>query len=56
MKESKSDPTLEEISENEGADIEEAFTQMEILYKSRCIQSPSAASNVVVREVEPDKE
>ncbi len=56
MKESKSDPASEEITENEGADIEEAFTQMEILYKSRCIQSPSGISNVVVKEIVDPKE
>lgn len=34
--------------------IEEGFSQMEMLYRSRCIQAP-LGSNVVVREIEEDK-
>ena len=33
--------------------IEQGFTQMEMLYRSRCIQAP-LGSNVVVRDVEED--
>lgn len=38
----------------EGQDIEEAFAQMELLYRSRCVQAPTG-SNVTVREIEKDK-
>lgn len=34
--------------------IEEGFSQMEMLYRSRCIQAP-LGTNVVVREIEDDK-
>lgn len=34
--------------------IEEGFTQMEMLYRSRCVQSP-LGGNVVVREIEKDE-
>jgi len=34
--------------------IEEGFTQMEMLYRSRCVQPP-LGSNVVVREIEKDE-
>lgn len=33
--------------------IEEGFTQMEMIYRSRCVQAP-LGSNVIVREVEKD--
>ena len=33
--------------------IEFGFTQMELLYRSRCVQAP-LGSNVVVREIEKD--
>lgn len=33
--------------------IELGFTQMELLYRSRCVQAPMG-SNVVVREIEKD--
>lgn len=32
--------------------IEDAFVQMEIIYKSRCVQSPLGKTNVTVREIE----
>lgn len=35
--------------------ISEAFQEMEVLYKSRCIQNP-LGSNVVVREIPNDDE
>lgn len=34
--------------------IEEGFTQMEMLYRSRCVQPP-LGGNVVVREIEKDE-
>lgn len=34
--------------------IEEGFSQMEMLYRSRCVQPP-LGGNVVVREIEKDE-
>lgn len=39
----------EELSEEEK--IDQGFTQMETLYKSRCVQAP-AGNNVTVTEIE----
>ena len=39
---------------DEGETIERGFEQMEMLYKSRCIQPPTG-SNVTVREIEKDE-
>lgn len=33
--------------------IEQGFTQMELLYRSRCVQAP-LGTNVIVREIEKD--
>ena len=35
------------------ATIEEALQQMEVLYKSRCVQAP-AGSNVTIREIKKE--
>jgi hypothetical protein len=37
----------------EGEKIERGFTEMEALYRSRCVQSP-AGTNVFVREIEKE--
>ena len=42
----------EELTEDEA--IERAIVQMDVLCRSRCVQSP-ARSNVTVREIEPEK-
>ncbi len=39
---------------DDGEKIELGFTQMEILYKSRCVQSP-VGKNVFVREIETEE-
>lgn len=44
-------PDETEIEDDEK--IELGFTQMELLYRSRCVQAP-LGSNVVVREIEKD--
>ncbi len=44
-------PDDTEIEDDEK--IELGFTQMELLYRSRCVQAP-LGSNVVVREIEKD--
>ncbi|MFT5697163.1 MAG: hypothetical protein ACI8ZB_000011 [Desulforhopalus sp.] len=44
-------PDDKELEDDEK--IELGFTQMEMLYRSRCIQSP-LGTNVVVREIEKD--
>lgn len=44
-------PDETEIEDDEKIEI--GFTQMELLYRSRCVQAPFG-SNVVVREIEKD--
>lgn len=41
-------------SETEGETIDSAFLQMEILYKTRCVQSPFGR-NVTVREIKEEE-
>ncbi len=43
-----------EYSEKEGESIEKGFEQMEMLYKSRCVQVPTG-SNVTVREIKTEE-
>jgi hypothetical protein len=38
---------------DEGEEIERGFEQMELLYRSRCVQAPTG-SNVTVREIEKE--
>lgn len=40
---------------DEGEKIEQGFTQMEVLYRSRCVQAPNGISNVVVKEIKKDE-
>lgn len=46
--------TPEENELEDEQKIEEGFTQMEMLYRSRCVQPP-LGNNVVVREIEKDE-
>jgi hypothetical protein len=41
-------------TEHEGSAIVEGFEQMEMIYKSRCVQIP-AGSNVTVREIKKEE-
>ena len=43
-----------EYSKEEGESIEKGFEQMEMLYKSRCVQVP-IGSNVTVREIKKEE-
>ncbi len=43
----------EDFELDEGEAIERGFEQMELLYRSRCVQAPTG-SNVTVREIEKD--
>jgi len=45
---------LEEENLTEEESIERAIVQMDILCRSRCVQSPTR-SNVTIREIEPKK-
>lgn len=38
----------------EGDAIEKAFRQMEVLYKSRCVQAPLGA-NITIREIKKEE-
>ena len=51
---SKDDDFKPDDTQVEEDKIEEGLSQMEMLYRSRCIQAP-LGSNVVVREIEKDK-
>jgi len=42
---------MEQLDENEA--IDRAFLQMEILYRSRCVQAP-LGKNVVIRDLDQD--
>lgn len=44
-----------EITEEELESIDEALSQIETLYISRCVSMPGSATNVVVREI-PSKD
>lgn len=46
--------TTEQHDLEEGAAIEKALQQMEVLYKSRCVQAP-LGSNITIREVKTEK-
>lgn len=39
---------------DEGESIERGFVQMELIYKSRCVQPP-LGSNVTIREIKKDE-
>lgn len=43
----------EDVELDEGEAIERGFEQMEMLYRSRCVQVPTG-SNVTIREIEKD--
>lgn len=45
------DFTADDKEAEDDEKIEQGFSQMEMLYRSRCIQAP-LGSNVVVREIE----
>jgi len=51
IKKKEQDIVAQEEKLDDGEKIERGFTEMEILYKSRCVQSP-AGKNVFVREIE----
>ena len=44
----------EQTKKDDDESIDTAMLQMEIIYKSRCIQ-PALGSNVTIREIEKDK-
>lgn len=46
--------TPEDKKAEDDQKIEEGFTQMEMLYRSRCVQPP-LGKNVTVREIEKDE-
>jgi hypothetical protein len=43
----------DDIERDDDEKIDLGFTQMELLYRSRCVQPP-LGTNVVVREIEKD--
>lgn len=43
---------MEQLNEDEA--IDRAFLQMEVLYRSRCVQAPTGGSNVVIRDLDKD--
>ena len=43
----------DDIEQDDDEKIDLGFTQMELLYRSRCVQPP-LGTNVVVREIEKD--
>ena len=47
------DIKLDDTELEDDEKIELGFTQMELLYRSRCVQPP-LGTNVVVREIEKD--
>jgi len=51
-KEKVNETTAKEKEEDEA--IDRAFRQMEVIYKSRCVQPP-LGSNVTIREVKKDQ-
>lgn len=51
----KESDIIEKTSKSEEDEaIERAFVQMELIYKSRCVQAPGG-SNVTVREIQKDE-
>jgi len=50
----KSTTDSKKYSEEEGEAIERGFEQMEMIYRSRCVQMP-AGSNVTVKEIPPNE-
>lgn len=46
--------TTERHDLEEGDAIEKAFRQMEVLYKSRCVQAPLGA-NITIREIKKEE-
>jgi hypothetical protein len=46
--------TTEQDDQEDGAAIEQAFQQMEVLYKSRCVQAP-VGTNVTIREIKKEE-
>lgn len=51
-KKSDFDEQTPKLEEDEA--IERAFVQMELIYKSRCVQPPGG-SNVTIREIKKDE-
>jgi hypothetical protein len=49
----KYDTAKDNLPQEEDTSINDSFLQLEILYKSRCVQPPSG-SNVTVREVKAE--
>lgn len=49
------DEQEQELSQEELDALDDALTEVEMLYKSRCVRMPGA-SNVVVREIPSKKE
>jgi hypothetical protein len=47
--------TTEQHDLEDGDAIEKAFQQMEVLYKSRCVQAPLGA-NITIREIKKEEE
>ncbi len=45
---------IQDKNEDEGEAIDRAFVQMELLYRSRCVQAPGG-SNVTIREINKDE-
>jgi hypothetical protein len=45
--------TTEQMAIEDGENIENALHQMEVLYKSRCVQAPLGA-NITIREIKED--
>ncbi len=54
--ENKQDPleTVENNTLEDGEAIEQAFRQMAVLYKSRCVQAP-LGSNITIREIKKEE-
>jgi len=46
--------TIEHYDLEDGETIEQALQQMQILYKSRCVQAPHG-SNVTIREIKKEE-
>ncbi|MFH0783982.1 MAG: hypothetical protein V2B20_18780 [Pseudomonadota bacterium] len=52
----KQDPleTIETNNLEDGEAIEQAFKQMAVLYKSRCVQTP-LGSNITIKEIKKEE-
>lgn len=45
-----------EVTEEELESMDDALTQIEMLYKSRCVSMPGNRSNVTIREIPSKKD